>query len=413
MKLKSIFYCFIFFLLFNIFNINAFAQNIVVVIDPGHGGDAQGGTMDTRIERDINFITAKAMYDRLSQYDGIDVYMTRENNEDKELTRKQRLDIAKDLNADFLFSIHYNMSEYHTLFGSEVWIPSSGELYKKGYQFANIELEGLTSLGLYNRGIKNKLDSNNGEYYGILKYAVDYNIPAVIIEHCHLDEERDSAFWNEDSYKKFGEIDADSVAKYFNLKSSALNIDNTGYILCDVDNINSVHSQDYTEPEECYIELLDTDLDNGYATIKLNAYDTDTNINYYSYSLDSGKNFLRNEIYDNVNDNIIQIPLTEGKNTNLIVRVFNKYELYTDSNEIELPMIPVKETDTDESIIDTDESADTTTEEIVTIKTKNNTSIISTDVLLIALGCMFVFLLFVSLYIAIRINKLKRKRRRK
>ena len=87
------------------------------------------------------------------------------------MSLKERAEFAKAVNADFLACLHFNMSEYHTLYGSEVWIPASGPLYKKGYQFADIELNALSNLGLYNRGIKVKTESDGSEYYGILKYT--------------------------------------------------------------------------------------------------------------------------------------------------------------------------------------------------------------------------------------------------
>ncbi|MBR3732736.1 MAG: N-acetylmuramoyl-L-alanine amidase, partial [Spirochaetales bacterium] len=177
--IKIVIALFVFVISFNTRSFGAHCENIVVVIDPGHGGDSLGGNYEDRIERDINLITAFAMRDRLEQYDGVDVYVTRENNTDKEMTRKERFDFAKKVDADFLFSIHYNMSEYHTLFGSEVWIPSKGNNYVLGYQFATVEMKALTELGLFDRGIKNKLDKNkSGEYYGILKYSEEYDIPA-------------------------------------------------------------------------------------------------------------------------------------------------------------------------------------------------------------------------------------------
>lgn len=320
----------------NALSINTYAENIVIVIDPGHGGEATGGTMDDRVEREINLITANAMKDRLEEYEGVDVYLTRTNNEDKELTRKQRFEFAEYVNASFLYSIHYNMSENHTLYGSEVWVCSSGEYNQKGSSFAAIELEGLTSLGLFDRGIKCRLGKDGGEYYGILKYSREYNIPAVIIEHCHLDEERDSAFWNEEAFKKFGEIDADSVAKYYHLKSETLGIDNTNYVVPEITH-NSNADPDTTAPEYCNIELLECNEDE--ATIKIESNDNETYIQYYSYSYDNGKNWSRLEDWNDRNSDsiIINVELPLEKEAAFIVKTQNKYDLDIDSNVISLP----------------------------------------------------------------------------
>lgn len=321
----------------------AHCENIVVVIDPGHGGEALGGNMDDRIERDINLMTAQAMKERLEQYEGVDVYLTRDNNDDPDISRKERLDIAKDLNADFLFSIHYNMSENHTLFGSEVWIQSQGSAYTKGFAFASIEIEALSELGLFNRGIKNKLDKDGtGEYYGILKYAEEYNIPAVIIEHCHLDEERDSAFWNEDGYRLLGQTDADSVAKYFKLSSSSLGIDNSAYENVSVEQPSHRLDKDMVSPEYC--NITEQNIGDQNAEILIEAKDEETYIQYYQLSLNGGKSFGRLEVWEDRGSEtqLINIPLSDIEQ-NVVVVVYDQYENSAISNIVTLPAIEIVE----------------------------------------------------------------------
>ncbi|MCR5799483.1 MAG: N-acetylmuramoyl-L-alanine amidase [Lachnospiraceae bacterium] len=311
--------------------------NIIIVIDPGHGGESLGGNYEDRIERDIDLITAEAMKERLEQYDNVIVYLTRENNEDRELTRKERFEFAQKVNADFLYSIHYNMSEYHTLFGAEVWVCSSGENSAKGMTFAEIEMKELTGLGLFDRGIKCRLDKKGGEYYGILRYSQEFNIPAVIIEHCHLDEERDSAFWNNEAYREFGRIDADCAAKYFGLSSTSLNVDFSTYEKHEYPVSAETLQPDSTPPGYCNAQMLDTD--GLTARIRVSSADEDDYIQYYSYSLDGGVNFSRLEAWEDRNSEFqeFDVDLNENRSTDLVVRTFNKYDLYTDSEIVELP----------------------------------------------------------------------------
>lgn len=385
------------------FSIKGYCENVVVVIDPGHGGDALGGNMDNRIERDINLITAKALKERLEQYEGIDVYITRDNNEDEDLSRKQRLDVAKDKNADFLFSIHYNMSENHTLYGSEVWIASKGTNYVKGYKFASIEMESLTSLGLFDRGIKCKLnDAKNGENYGILKYAEDYNIPAVIIEHCHLDEERDSAFWNEEGYKLLGQTDADSIAKYFKLSSASLGIDNSNFETIEVIEPDYRHDVDSTEPEYCEINLIDSD--DISATIEIKASDSDTYVQYYQYSLDGGRSFSRLEAWDDrqSDSQIFKIDKTETE-SELIVNVYNQYEFCKLSNSITIPAAIIEE-----SAVETD-SKDY--EEISITLNKKDSSLQISPVMVLLVTLISLFVLFNILFFVAVAGKSKKRRR--
>ena len=93
-------------------------EKLVVVIDPGHGGDEEGGMYDSFVEKDMTLITAKAMKEELEKYENITVYLTRED--DRKLSLEERVAYAKEIQADFLFCLHYNLSQDHnTLFGAE------------------------------------------------------------------------------------------------------------------------------------------------------------------------------------------------------------------------------------------------------------------------------------------------------
>ena len=119
----------------------------IVVIDPGHGGENLGAQHNGYTEKEINLIVAQAMYDELSQYEGVKVYMTRTG--DADLTLAERAEYASGVNADLLLCLHFNMSEQHTLFGSEVWISAFGEDYQKGYAAGEAFLEQFDLLGTY------------------------------------------------------------------------------------------------------------------------------------------------------------------------------------------------------------------------------------------------------------------------
>ncbi len=92
---------------------------VIIVIDPGHGGKNQGTIENNHEEKQMTLTTALAMYEELSLYDNVEIYMTR--TEDVDLSLKERAEFALSVDADFLFSIHYNASLNHELFGSEVW----------------------------------------------------------------------------------------------------------------------------------------------------------------------------------------------------------------------------------------------------------------------------------------------------
>ena len=105
---------------------------IVICIDPGHGGVGGrnlGAQYNGISEKEVTLITATAMKNELEKYEGIQVYMTRTT--DTEVSLDARAAYAKAVGADFLFSIHYNASPSHTIYGSEIWISAFGNNYKR------------------------------------------------------------------------------------------------------------------------------------------------------------------------------------------------------------------------------------------------------------------------------------------
>ena len=329
---------------------------VVVVIDPGHGGDNLGGNTDEFIEKELTLKVAGYMRERLSQYDGVEVYLTHDNTTDPDLTREERATIAAEHNADFLFSIHFNMSEDHKLYGSEVWTSAFGEYYSKGQEFASIEMEGLTGLGFYDRGVKTRLGKDGDDYYGIILQAKKVGIPAVIIEHCHMDEDRDADYLRnkgEEAYKTFGYIDADSVAKYFHLSSGTLGVDYSNYSYSPVTVPVSAMGPDMTPADTCSVKLLDSDPEAGTADIRITAKDAESKMLYYSLSYDGGKTFGKVWPWNNdkealkpVDDESIEvkIDLMEGTGSELVVKTYNRFDRKADTNVISLPAkIEVKE----------------------------------------------------------------------
>ena len=171
------------------------AKNTVIVIDPGHGGTNMGAQYNGVTEKNITFQVASAMYQELSQFEGVTVYMTR--TADTDLSLQQRADFAKSVGADFLFCIHFNASNSHRLYGSEVWVSAFDKYYAKGASFGILEENELSALGIYSRGVKTKLnDAGTADYYGIINSCRKAGIPSAIIEHCHIDNLRDSAFYS-------------------------------------------------------------------------------------------------------------------------------------------------------------------------------------------------------------------------
>lgn len=315
-------------------------KKTVIVIDPGHGGENRGTIEGWEDEKRMTMTTALAMYEELLLYDNVEVYLT--HTEDVDMSLKERAEFAKSVNADFLFSVHYNASANHELFGSEVWVSAFPPYNGYGYQFGYELLTDMRNMGLLVRGVKTRLGDSGEDYYGIIRQSVALDIPAAIIEHCHVDEGRDAVYCSDEAgLKQFGKMDATAVARYFGLRSNALNVDYSQHPLADADAAIPVRITgiDSTEPESCQVSLEDADYENYKLTLKVTATDSGSPLLYYSYSTDRGLTFSRREIWPDSDaltgeyaDTFeLEIPITPDTWPRVIVRAYNMYDLYTES----------------------------------------------------------------------------------
>lgn len=301
-------------------------NSIVVVIDPGHGGENAGAIYGGYVEKTLTMNTALAMKEELEKYDGVKVYLTR--TDDVDMSLGERADVAKEVGADLLLCLHYNMSEYHKLFGTECWVSAFGQCYAVGKDFSEIELSLLTKEGLYDRGIKTRLNSRGTDYYGVIRSCTANNIPSVIIEHCHLDQVNDKPFIDHNTWPgKYGVLDATAVAKYYGLKSEILGVDYSN----EVHEVTPIPDEkikpDDTAPEWCKAELIEVNEETGIITGKLSAYDPDSRILYYTASFNNGKTY--NEYYkyepDENGDVYFEVQAPNKKRTRLVIAALNMY----------------------------------------------------------------------------------------
>ena len=359
---------------------------ITIVIDPGHGGSNKGTESGHTIEKEMTMVTATAMYEELQKYDNVNVYMT--HTDDKDYSLAERAEYAASVNADFLFSIHYNASENHNMFGTEVWVSCEIPFNAYGYQFGYQHLQSFAERGLFVRGVKNrKDDKNNNDYYGIIRESAALSVPAVIIEHCYVDEERDAAYVeDEEDYREFGRADAWSVAKYFGLKSTALGVDYSAEAAklpaVNADSLVQSTLQDRTSPEICEIELLECDYETGDLTLSISAADYDSPLIYYDYSLNNGQTWSRLEQWPGSNtltggytDTFrLNLSIPGGTRPGIIVRAYNISDLYKRSNVLSFDQTFAKRTATSETPVEQEETAAAATEPVEHVPTSIGTT---------------------------------------
>lgn len=325
------------------FTIKTEAANkpVVIVIDPGHGGTGDrnlGAQYNGFSEKDLTLKVANAMKAELEKYDNVTVYLTRTT--DGFISLEDRAAFAKNVNADFVYSIHLNASTEHNFYGSEVWTSAFGSFYQAGYDFGQIESGELSTLGLYQKGVKSKLGSTGKDYYGIIRASVARNIPCVIIEHAYLDHGYDLPLLKQaDFTSKLGVCDATAVAKYFKLTSSSTGIDYSGYKFTSVKKPGAPVRQDLTDPDYCNISVISYDKSSRNALVQMSTKDSQSPIIYFAYSYDGGKTFSYLQMWDRTQETQsfnVNIPKSVT-NPIIVCRAYNNFELFTQSAPAVVP----------------------------------------------------------------------------
>ncbi len=323
----------------------AFAyENITVVIDAGHGGsdlsqEAQTGAVyeDGLIEKDVDLITARAMYDELSQYPNLTVYMTR--NEDTALSLEERIDYAASVGADLVVSVHYNASSDHLFYGSEIFTSAFGSCYTTGFGVASCIMNRFKEYGLCDKGIRTRLNSENLDYYGVIRHGKDLNVPVIIVEHGYLDNPLDfERIGSEEEWRRLGRIDAEGVADYFGVAKNIMSGSVTPSVSVKLP--EDIVYPDVTAPENVRVEIGEGKTDPSDEKKMIYEYSLSCDENesrpmYYNVSMGSldtvrPGDFAELKLWGNrdVVKDTLTVPV--GFSGNLVFRVYNIFELYSD-----------------------------------------------------------------------------------
>ena len=209
------------------------AGNLVVVLDPGHGGTDPGAIYFGHKESELALKIAAYCKNELETYRGVTVYMTRSTNQTMGATQVESLDnrvaIAKKYNADVLVSFHLNASENAEANGISVYYPNSNYnplIGNEGKGLAQKIQKGLVALGLkdnkvqiWNASSDKYPDGSAADYLGLIRRAKLAGFPCVLIEHAFLSNAGDVSNYlsTDEKLKKLGLADATGIAQYYNL----------------------------------------------------------------------------------------------------------------------------------------------------------------------------------------------------
>ena len=217
------------------------ADEVVVALDPGHVGkglNGASGVNGTR-EQDCTWKIAQYCREELERYQGVSVVYTLTPDSAVSGNELQlRVNNAVAQGADVLVSLHLNAANGYA-YGAEVYVPYdasyNSSTHAVGEALAKRIIAELEGLGLYNRGVKIRTINNDpdysyengddGDYYGVIRYARQKNLPAIIVEHAFLDNQSDyDRFLSSDAkLRQLGQADARGIIAYFGLTNEPSN----------------------------------------------------------------------------------------------------------------------------------------------------------------------------------------------
>ena len=193
---------------------------LYITIDPGHGGDGAGGYDPGAINSTYGYQEADRVLriglylkQELETYRHVHVDMTRSDRDGTYYTAplskvQRRVDFAQQKGSDLLVSLHLNGAATQSAHGALI-LASNGN-----YDPACASVvDGVGTNILAQLG---KL----ADYYGIVRYGQLAHIPSMIIEHCFISSDSDSAQFlsSEAKLQAMAQADARGIAAYYGLE---------------------------------------------------------------------------------------------------------------------------------------------------------------------------------------------------
>lgn len=251
--------------------------DILIVLDPGHGGEDEGCARDGVEEKEVNLRIALEIQRKLLEK-GYQVKLTR--NQDMELTLEDRAKTANETGADLYISIHQNSSQEANADGIEVWYSRQNQ-GEESERLSRI----IQKYAVQNTGAKSRELVENEELYVIRECTM----PSCLIETGFLSNKAECDKLAAAEYQeRLGDGIAAGIDAYLNPKTMYLTFDdgpteeNTARVL-DILKARNIKATFFLVGEnvEKHPEMAKRIVDEGH-TIGIHCYSHDYNALYAS-----------------------------------------------------------------------------------------------------------------------------------
>lgn len=163
---------------------NVDSGEILIVIDPGHGGQDPGkvGVNDS-LEKDLNLKIAEKLRQRLEE-EGVQIVMTREDDmvpDGKREDLESRVNLINEVKPDMVICIHQNSFTNPSVAGPQVFYHGESDVSKEIAQVLQEELWLIDE--------EHKREIKGNESYYMLS---ETTVPTVIVECGFLSNQQDA-----------------------------------------------------------------------------------------------------------------------------------------------------------------------------------------------------------------------------
>ena len=211
---------------------------IVVVLDPGHGGNSTGTCKGGEPEYYYNMKVAVACKEALEATGRFVVYLTHTDNT-VSMEHWERVAVADRVNADVCVSIHFNGNVITSLHGTETFTSVIDRFCVMGLA-QRIQTNLVTHFGFRDIGVIRRADLGDetgiyywdaerqwdipndrsvgplSDYYGMITWGCKLGVPTIIVEHCYMSnpEDREIAIV-EENLVMMGQLDAQAIIDFY------------------------------------------------------------------------------------------------------------------------------------------------------------------------------------------------------